>query len=79
LRHGNGAVDLLSPEPHLNEIEEAQERGLALKRGRVLADTWDLGRFARCGSCTGPRIERISRMNLTQTIEPRIPCSRGEV
>jgi archaeosine synthase beta-subunit len=79
LRHGNGAIDFLAPEPQLSDLELAQERGLALKRGRVFADTWDLARFARCASCSSARIDRISRMNHSQRIEPRVPCSCREV
>jgi len=78
-REGNGALDALAArgefqEPSLAELEEAQEWGLALKRGRIFADTWDLGRFARCGQCAEARIARIGRMNLSQALEPRAAC-----
>lgn len=74
LRHGNGAVELLAREPLLAELEAAQELGIALKRGRVFADTWDLRRFAECASCAAPRAERIARINLSQRIESRVQC-----
>ena len=80
LRAGNGAVEALireglAEEPTLSELEFAQEISLGRARGRLFADTWDLQRFARCSHCLERRAARIHRMNLSQTIEPRILCS----
>jgi radical SAM enzyme (TIGR01210 family) len=78
-RPGNGALDDLarrgefSP-PHLSELEDALAFGLSLKRGRVLADLWDLPLFARCPACRGRREERLRRMNLTQAFAPKTAC-----
>jgi radical SAM enzyme (TIGR01210 family) len=79
LRAGNGAVEQLIlqglvQEPSLTELELAHEFGLALDRGRVFADTWDLERFARCEFCLQARHDRIHRMNLSQALEPAIHC-----
>jgi archaeosine synthase beta-subunit len=79
-RAGNGALDSLQlagdfREPPLREIEQAHDYGINLHRGRVFADTWDLVRFSSCATCATPRAERLHRMNLSQSIEPRIPCS----
>ncbi len=80
LRSGNGAIDQLirrgeAAEPSLQHLEVAQEWGIGLGRGRVFADTWELARFSRCDHCLPLRTDRIHRMNLSQTSEPRIDCS----
>jgi archaeosine synthase beta-subunit len=76
LRHGNGAVDLLAPEPSLQELEAAQEAGILRKgKARIFADTWDLERFSNCADCLQARTERLVRMNHSQTLEPRILCA----
>ena len=82
-RTGNGAMDELarsgqfSP-PDLSAVEAVHAHGLALKRGRVLADTWDIGRFAPCGSCRAERTDRLARMNLAQSILPGVGCAACE-
>ena len=80
-RVGNGALDALRDaglfrEPTLRELEAAFEYGLSLRRGRVLADLWDLERFSKCGLCFGPRRDRIERMNGTQVLEARVRCEK---
>lgn len=78
-RPGNGALDALeergefSP-PDLAMLEEAAESGLALERGRVLADLWSLERFRRCGHCFALRVKRLQTMNLAQAPAPPVPC-----
>jgi radical SAM enzyme (TIGR01210 family) len=78
-RSGNGAMDALeergefSP-PDLVALEEATASGLALGRGRVLADLWDLERFSRCGACLRARTERLRAMNLAQAVPPQVSC-----
>ncbi len=79
VRPGNGAMDrlmekgLFSP-PDIRSLEEVVEYGITLRRGRVFADTWDIGRFATCGICREKRISRLISMNLTQEIPERIEC-----
>ena len=80
LRSGNGAIDALratgdAPHITLSELEAAHEQALALRRGRVFADTWDLERFSPCPACREARRQRIERMNLSQQIEPRVACA----
>lgn len=78
-RAGNGALEALAAagafaEPDLSLLEAALEAGLALGRGRVFADLWDLDRFARCHFCFQERRHRLEIMNLTQRIQPQIWC-----
>ena len=82
-RTGNGAMDDLArtgefPPPELSALEAVQAHGLGLRKGRVLTDTWDLARLARCGSCRTERADRLARMNLAQSILPRVACSACE-
>ena len=78
-RSGNGAMDALeergdfSP-PDLAALEEAATSALALRRGRVLADLWDLERFSRCGACLPARADRLRAMNLAQAVRPPVSC-----
>jgi hypothetical protein len=78
-RAGNGALDALAAEglfaePRLSALEDAHDSGLALGRGRVFADLWDLGRFSRCASCLPARRERLAAANRSQRVLPRISC-----
>jgi len=79
-RTGNGALDVLEKRgefvpPGLAALERALAFGLALGRGRVLADLWDLGRLLRCDVCFASREQRLWRMNLAQALLPRDSCS----
>ncbi|MBI1839374.1 MAG: radical SAM protein [Verrucomicrobia bacterium] len=81
-RVGNGALDRLRDaglfrEPPLEALEEAFEYGLSLRRGRVLADLWDLKRFSRCEACFGERRNRLEQMNWTQKARPPAACAAG--
>ncbi len=78
-RAGNGAMDALSEQgafapPELGLLEAALETGLALERGRVFADLWDLERLSACGECFNPRRERLAAMNRRQRAELPIRC-----
>jgi archaeosine synthase beta-subunit len=80
-RDGNGAMEALAAQgrfapPRLATLEFALEQGLALGRGRVLADLWDLARLADCRTCFAQRAERLRAMNLTQAIAPSVACGR---
>jgi archaeosine synthase beta-subunit len=79
-RTGNGALDALQQtgdfrEPALRALEDAHDFGIRLGHARVFADTWDLARFSPCPDCAEAREDRLVRMNLSHTIEPRIRCS----
>jgi archaeosine synthase beta-subunit len=79
-RTGNGALDALQQtggfrEPTLRAFEDAHDYGIRLGHARVFTDTWDLTRISPCPDCAEAREDRLVRMNLSQTIEPRIRCS----
>lgn len=83
-RGGNGAMEALRETgdfvpPRLSTLEESLDRaleGVAQHGGPiVVADLWDLDRFSDCTSCFPAREARLRRMNLTQKIDPRVPCS----
>jgi uncharacterized Fe-S cluster-containing MiaB family protein len=82
-RPGNGALDALMASgefapPRLATLEAAFDDCLALRRGRVFADVWDLERFSNCSACFAARRDRLREMNLRQTILPRVPCAACE-
>ncbi len=79
-RAGNGMIEALERDgdfapPALYELEEALARGLALRRGRVFADLWDIERLSNCPRCGRARRARLASMNLSQKILPAIDCS----
>jgi radical SAM enzyme (TIGR01210 family) len=79
-RSGNGIMDRLERDgrfapPRLASLEEALARGLALRRGRVLLDVWDIERFCSCPVCGPARIARLRTMNLSQEFLPPLKCS----
>lgn len=78
-RLGNGALEALAAQgqfdpPRLASVEAALERGLALGRGRVFVDLWDLEKFSNCPACFAARCERLQRLNLEQQWLPPIRC-----
>lgn len=82
-RLGNGALDALAQRgdfspPQLASLEDVLDYGVALQRGRVFADLWDLQQFSRCRDCFDERKQRLSAMNLTQRLRPRVVCSSCE-
>ena len=77
-RAGNGALEALADSgdfapPTLRSLETAQEYGIALNKGRVFADLWDLERRADC-ACAPARIARLAEMNRTQCVPAPISC-----
>jgi hypothetical protein len=79
-RAGNGALDALASTgdfllPTLRMLEETLARGVALRRGRVFADLWDLARLKDCDACFDARASRLRRINLEQRVTPPVPCS----
>jgi radical SAM enzyme (TIGR01210 family) len=78
-RAGNGAMKALQDSgdfrpPSLGMLESAAEQGLALRRGRVFADLWNLETFSRCSACFPARAQRLREMNLRQAAPARIDC-----
>ncbi len=79
-RSGNGAMETLAAQgefspPSLATFEDAVDRVLALKRGRVFADTWDLEKFSNCPVCFQGRRARLERQNFSQSPEPAVECA----
>ena len=64
--------------PSLATLEAAAACGIALHRGRVFTDLWDLRRKPECASCHQERIERLHRMNLGQSICRQSPANIAE-
>lgn len=61
--------------PNIQSLETVLEYGIGLNKGRVFADSWDLGLFSNCKECLTIRTNRIISMNLNQRIEERIECT----
>jgi len=81
-RAGNGAMDVLEAggffsKPSLDSLEEVLDYGIALGRGRVFADIWDLEIFADCPKCIDARKKRLETINLRQEPMPEIACECG--
>ena len=79
VRNGNGALDALASqgfhqEPSLRSLEQVLEYGIALGKGNVFADLWDLERFSGCDTCFEVRRARLEKMNLSQEILAPIAC-----
>jgi archaeosine synthase beta-subunit len=78
-RPGNGAMERLMETgefapPRLSSLERALKRGLALRAGRVFADTWELQTFAFCSHCFDARKKGLEKMNLSQRVIPAFEC-----
>ncbi len=72
-RSGNGIMQVLEEKgeyvpPTLDALEEVLERGLALQKGRVFVDTWDLQFLSKCDECFEARKQRLEKINLSQQI-----------
>lgn len=83
-RAGNGIMDRLRDEglfspPAARSLEVVLEQGLRLARGRgrVFVDLWDVESLMACPRCGTARQQRLRQMNLTQQIQPPIPCDCG--
>jgi radical SAM enzyme (TIGR01210 family) len=79
-RGGNGALEELAvaghfKPPSLVTLEAAFAYGIALNKGRVFVDLWNVGSIASCRHCRDRRIHRLHRMNLEQVILSQVPCT----
>lgn len=84
VRPGNGAMDVLMrrgefEKPSLESLEEVLDYGVALGAGRVYADTWDLEQFSTCAECFRDRFDRLTKINLDQSIPDRVKCQCNAV
>jgi radical SAM enzyme (TIGR01210 family) len=71
-RAGNGAMEELAQSglfapPSLATLEQALEYGLSKRQGRVFVDLWDIEKISPNDENRRARVERLARMNLTQT------------
>ncbi len=81
-RSGNGALDALGEagwfrQPTLGDLERSltlAQSHLDTPGTRVLADLWDLDRFADCPYCLDARRARLRVMNLEQRPQPPASC-----
>jgi hypothetical protein len=78
-RPGNGALEALMAQgqfapPKLATLEAAAAYGVALRRGRVFADLWDLEKFSECPACFAARAARLREMNRRQIVPPPVDC-----
>ncbi len=78
-RGGNGAMDSLAADKHfapptLDSLEEVFDAGLAMGRGRVFVDLWDIAKLASCPRCGPDRTQRLQAMNLQQQRLPPVEC-----
>lgn len=82
-RGGNGALEELaaagqfSP-PALDTLEAAAAYGIALNKGRVFSDLWDLRTTRGCTGCHDRRVARLHTMNLRQVVLLPVHCDRCE-
>ena len=79
-RTGNGIMEKLQEQGHyvpptLEALETVFDRALALDKGMILVDLWDLERFSECALCFEARKKRMQIMNLNQRILPRVTCT----
>ena len=73
-RGGNGAMEAIGAvKPTLTALESVVEYGVAVGRGRVFADLWELERFYDC-RCSPQRADRLRNMNQSQHIPAPILC-----
>ncbi len=81
-RGGNGVMEQLQVQgrfhpPTAWQLEESMEMILGLRSDQVTTvDLWDWGRLqGHCPQCSGPRQDRLHRMNLEQRVIPFPECT----
>jgi hypothetical protein len=80
VRSGNGEMERLEAlghfaSPTLSQFEGALERCLQYTGTVVTADLWDVERLPACEHCRAERVERLRRMNITGSAQPRVACA----
>lgn len=81
MRGGTGELERLAAEgmlalPTLQMLDLAMEQCLAVGRGVVLADLWDIETMRSCEACRVHRIEHLRDMNRTGVAGKRVRCDR---
>lgn len=61
--------------PRLSSVEQVMAHGLALGRGRVFVDLWDIEPLAECPACGPEIVRRMARANLEQVLPGRPACA----
>ncbi len=61
--------------PRLSIIEAALDHAVALRRGRVFVDLWNLELFSSCEHCFSARRDRMDQINHEQRTAPPIACA----
>ena len=79
VRGGNGEMDRLRNAgefipPTLTQLELVLDQCLPRHDCVVTVDLWDVDRLQSCRSCSGPRVDRLRRMNLAQRVETKPGC-----
>lgn len=79
VRGGNGEMERLEAlgnfiQPTLSQLEDALDAAMHFQTAVVTADLWDAERLIKCDACGPKRLERMRRMNLTGSAEPRVEC-----
>ncbi len=64
--------------PTVQGLETALAYGVALGRGRVFADLWDIERLRVCAACFPGRVERLRQINRSQALPPLLACGACE-
>jgi len=62
--------------PTVEMLDRAMEQCVAVGRGVVLADLWDVEAMRACEACRPRRIEHLRTMNRTGTVAERVQCDR---
>lgn len=78
-RFGNGMLQRLHSggwfnPPTIQSMENVQQVGLSMQRGRIFMDTWDALQFTNCEACSDFRVTRIEQMNRSQSVADKIEC-----
>ena len=80
VRGGNGEIERLQAlghfvSPTLSQLEGALEQCQRFAPTVVTSDLWDVERLPSCEHCRAERVERLRRMNVTGSAQPRIACA----
>jgi archaeosine synthase beta-subunit len=80
VRGGNGEMERLEAlgqftPPTLSQLEESIDLCSQFAHTVVTGDLWDVERLSGCEQCRSERIDRLRRLNITGSAEPRVACN----